>query len=166
MPDAACAALSQLQDRLPTGRPVPEENLHLTLAFLGDQTAEAAHDLHEALDTLRAPAPHLTLSGAEMFGGRRGQAIALGADGGPLLTGLHDRIRARLHSARIGAERRRFRPHVTITRLSDAAQASACLPALIHAQLGPYRCDAFGLYASTLHSDGAIHDELARYPLA
>jgi 2'-5' RNA ligase len=37
--DATRSALLALQSQLPDGRPVPADNLHLTLAFLGQQSA-------------------------------------------------------------------------------------------------------------------------------
>lgn len=158
--------LAALQTRLPAGRPVAQENLHLTLAFLGDQPQDTAEDIHEALDTLSAPAPQITLQGAEIFGGRHGQAVALGADCGAPLYELHDRVRGRLRSVGVQPERRRFRPHVTLARLSGHANAAPSLQTLVPAQIGPFTCPAFALFASTLHRDGAIHEELARYPLA
>jgi 2'-5' RNA ligase len=83
LPTEALHALETLQDRLPVGRPVPADNLHLTLAFLGEVDDTAAEALHDALSNPRAAPVVLALGGAEVFGGRHGQAIALGAEGGP-----------------------------------------------------------------------------------
>ncbi len=50
------AALVRVQARLRSGRPVAEENLHLTLAFLDDQPEERLEDLHGLLEQIVRPA--------------------------------------------------------------------------------------------------------------
>lgn len=165
LPDTTRDALEVLQTRFPAGRAVPHDNLHMTLAFLGEQPEEVAEAVHEGLETLRARAPHLTLSDGTVFGGRHGQAVALEADGGPQLRALHERILARLRGAGVTPDRRRFRPHVTLARLNGRADAAPLLAVLADARIGPVTCDAFSLFASTLHRDGAQHEELSRYSL-
>lgn len=165
LPDSAIADLATIQSRLPAGRSVPPENLHLTLVFLGDQDETVLDPLHDALSSLRAAPITLTLSGVADFGGRFGQAIGLAADGGPALLDLQSRIRSRLHGAEIDLERRRFRPHVTLSRLSGNADPAPVLNALIGAKTGPMTITSFGLYHSTLHEQGAYYDALSTYDL-
>lgn len=166
LPDEAVDAIMALQARMPRGRMVPPDNLHLTLAFLGecdDCEVEAAHD---ALEGLTAPALSVGLSSPAIYGGRHGQAVAIEADGGAPLHELHDRLRGKLRGAGLTVERRRFRPHVTLARLPGRADASGCLDALVGVRLGPYLCDEVVLFASVLHPDGAIHDPLVTRTLA
>lgn len=165
LPPETRAALARLQDRMPVGRPVPEENLHLTLAFLGDQPEDTAQALHEGLETLRAPQVPLHLSGAALLGGRDAQAVGLEADGDAPLMELYDRVRGRLRGAGLTLERRRFRPHVTLARLKGGMNASGDLAALVSAHVPPAHCTEFGLYQSHLHRDGAVHETLATYRL-
>lgn len=166
LPDAARDQLEQMQARFPSGRPVPWDNLHLTLTFLGEQSEDMAEALHESLETLRAPVQNLTLSGGAVFGGRHGQAVAMTADGGPELHTLQSRIQSRVRGAGLTPERRRFRPHVTLARIGGRANPAPLVALLTGAALGPFTCHAFALYASTLRPDGALHEELARYPLS
>ncbi|MBR9844371.1 MAG: hypothetical protein GYB25_14515 [Rhodobacteraceae bacterium] len=49
------AAVAALQDELRVGRKPPEENLHLTLAFLDDQPEAVLSELHEALQAEALP---------------------------------------------------------------------------------------------------------------
>lgn len=165
LPHEAELALEDVQARLPAGRLTPPENFHLTLAFIGDAGPDEAQALHEGLETLDASEVLLTLGGAEVFGGRYGQAVAIGANGGSALRQLHDRVRARLHGAGLPAERRRFRPHVTLARLSGRADAGPLLLAMSGLALGPFTCTGFALVSSELHPDGARHEVLADYPL-
>ncbi len=165
LPDSAIADIETLQSRLPAGRAVPPENLHLTLAFLGDQDESVLEPIHEALMTIRATSITLTLSGVADFGGKFGKAIGLAADGGPALTELQSRIRSRLYGAGLELERRRFRPHVTLSRLSGRADPAPVLSSLIGAKAGPMTCTSFGIFQSTLHDQGAYYDPLSTYAL-
>lgn len=165
LPEDAIQALEGVQSSLPFGRLTPSENLHLTLAFLGDVDDAAAEDVHAALETLHTDPIALTLGGAEVFGGRHGQAIGLGAEGGAALRTLHDRIRSRLHGAGVAADRRRFRPHVTLARIPGRRNAAPLLAHIASVRLGPFTCSQFALVRSRLHPEGAIHDPLVVYPL-
>ncbi|WP_425097644.1 RNA 2',3'-cyclic phosphodiesterase [Tropicibacter sp. S64] len=166
LPDEPLAALSAVMDRLPGDiRRVPEENLHLTLAFLGETSQEMTQAAHEGLDTIRAPHFDLTLNGATVYGGRHGQAVALEAEGEAPLHELHDRIRARLRGAGLQLERRRFRPHVTLARLPGRADPGPALAALCAVTIPPFPVHSFSLVQSTLHDNGPLYDTLARYPL-
>lgn len=173
LPEEAVDLLSEIQDAAGPGgigpdsaRLVPVENLHLTLAFLGDLPETALEPVDAALRSLRAPEVTLTFGGGAAFGGGRNRAVALAADGGAALRDLHDRIRSRLHGAGVVLERRRFRPHVTLLRVRTAREAARALAKLPPGPLGPFQCTGFGLFSSTLHRDGARHEELARYPPA
>ncbi|MGP6089182.1 RNA 2',3'-cyclic phosphodiesterase [Antarctobacter jejuensis] len=165
LPEEARDALDALQTRFSAGRPTPYDNLHLTLAFLGEQSEETAEAVHDALESLRAPAPVLTFSHGAVYGGRHGQAVAIEAEGGAALADLQSRILSRLRSVGVTPDRRRFRPHVTLSRIKGQTDASPLLNTLTGVTLGPYTCPAFALFASHLFRDGAVHDELARYPL-
>ncbi|SMX26275.1 2'-5'-RNA ligase [Pelagimonas phthalicica] len=165
LPEPAIAEIETIQSRLPAGRSVPPENLHLTLAFLGDQDDSILEPLHEALMTIRAAPITLTLSGVADFGGKAGKAIGLAADGGPELLDLQSRIRSRLHGAGVDLERRRFRPHVTLSRLSGKVDPAPVLSALIGAKAGPMTCTSFGIFQSVLHDQGAYYEELVGYAL-
>lgn len=171
LPPSDAEVIEALQDRLPLGRAVPPENLHLTLAFLDDQPDAMIDAVHDALSALRAAPFTLKLSDFQSFGGQTGQALALMGDGGDALRDLQKRILSRLHGIGLELDRRRFRPHVTIARLPGRLNPDA------QDKLGRFlmregvfslpdiRIDRFALYRSTLHRDGAIHDRLADYPL-
>lgn len=169
LPDTARHALERLQAGIPVGRLMPPENLHLTLAFLGDQTVETLEALHHELDAIRSPRVALRLSGVELFGGRHRQALAVGVERKDELRGLHDAVCRAARRAGMQLDRRRFRPHVTVARLSGAeAQAERVvrfMEAATSFRQEPVQSSRFALYRSTLTPDGAVHDEMAGYPL-
>lgn len=171
LPDDLRAALVQVQDAIPVGRAVPEGNLHLTLAFLDDQPGTALRALHETLSETRLPGAMLTIRGARLFGGRSPRLFAAEALRNPDLAELHRVVRVAIHLAGIALPRERFRPHVTLTRFhrreveTDRARIEEVATVFAGLALDPCRAEAVGLYRSTLTEEGAIYEELARYPL-
>ena len=168
LPDSDVAVLEALQNRLPMGRAVPPENLHLTLAFLDEQPLDVLEEVNAALEALRAPAFTLTLAGLDGYGG---QALAINAEGGAPLAELRKRILARLHGIGLQLDRRRFRPHVTLARLPARISADqqdrlgTFLSREATLRLPDIAIRSFALYSSRLRPSGAEHEELARYPL-
>jgi 2'-5' RNA ligase len=171
LPDPVRNAIETLQEALPLGRAVDAEQLHLTLAFLGEQPVDRVEAAHEALEAVAAPAFDLRLTGLGVFDERRPRVVWAGvAEDGPL-RGLRARVLSALRGAGLAVERRRFRPHVTLARLDplDGGGEARLAGFLSRWQAFPcpaFRVEGFGLWRSTLRPDGAIHEELARYPLA
>ncbi|MBR9844372.1 MAG: hypothetical protein GYB25_14520 [Rhodobacteraceae bacterium] len=67
--------------------------------------------------------------------------------------------------------RERFRPHVTLARFrrdmieEEAAKLGRFMAAHGDVSLPGTRIAQMGLYGSTLHPEGAVHEMLAAYPL-
>ena len=169
MPEDVAGALIRLQSTIPFGRPVPEDNLHLTLAFLDDAPEQALVDLHELMSALRAPAVEIRFTALDTFTeGERGLIFAA-VDRTDALQALHDRIAGLCRAAGLDLPRRRFRPHVTLTRANRRPDGTA--RDRLAASLGPvpglpgFTARAVTLYQSTLTPRGAIHDPIAVYPL-
>lgn len=169
LPDDVAGALIRLQSTLPFGRPVPEDNLHLTMAFLDDAPEPALEDLHELMSALRAPAVDIRFTALDSFTeGERGLIFAA-VDRTDALQALHDRIGGLCRAAGLDLPRRRFRPHVTLTRANRRPDGTA--RDRLAASLGPvpglpgFTARALTLYQSTLTPRGAIHDPIAVYPL-
>jgi 2'-5' RNA ligase len=171
VPDIPANALMAAQAGLPQGRPVPRENLHLTLAFLG----EAGDDLLEEIDaTLSTRPPHaaeVRVTGVGiMEHGERGLVVAHVAQEASLVA-LHQAVVT--NARRAGAElaRRRFRPHVTLARGvrpepgTPSDRLAAWLGANARTGVPPWRAEAVCLYESHLGPDGPDYEEISRYPL-
>ena len=171
LPETTADALSDLQAECPVGRIVAFENLHLTLAFLGEQPDIVIEAAHEAIRTITLPGFDLELSGIGTIGSRAPTLAYIGATPCPLLNDLHRRIRGRLHGAGLMLPRERFLPHVTLVRFDrnlsafDPVRLGNFLSKYGMARVAPFRVDHFCLFRSTLGKGGPIYDELARYDL-
>lgn len=172
MPESVARALAPVQAALPFGRLVEAENLHMTLAFLGDQPDRMLEEVHFALETIRHPAFELTLSGLDTFGAESPQVFNIGVQPSPGLTELQQRIKSRLYGVGLQGERRRFHPHVTLARFpkvlprDEIGRLGRFLAGRADHRLPPFRVTEFCLFESILTSDGAHYEVLASYPLS
>lgn len=102
------------------GKFSPEENLHLTLAFIGDYPE--AEPVLDALRTVRFRPFALSLDGIGCFGDLWWAGIRDSA----ALTAVARRVRRALAENGIPFDRKRFSPHITLIR--KAAKAAAGIP--------------------------------------
>lgn len=146
-------------------RRVPADALHLTLAFIGDRALEELDEIGDAV-TEAADGPVALRVGAPLWLSPRRPHVLTVAIEDPegALRALHDRVEAAL-VARCGlvAERRTFRPHVTVARVRRGARVRpAELP-------GPppsrFCAVAVTLYRSRLGGGGPQYESLARAEL-
>ena len=171
LPDDAHAALERIQAGLPVGRPVPADNLHLTLAFLDDQPEPALRDLHDALAEIAPPAIDLVIDGLGCFGGAEPRAVFANIRPSDGLTRLRRAVLGAARGVGMRIARERFHPHVTLARFRGVlsaggqAQLQAFLGQHAHLTLGPFAAGEFSLFESVLRPKGAQHTELATYPL-
>jgi 2'-5' RNA ligase len=124
---------SELQERLATwakqaagkGRAMRRENIHLTLAFLGDTKASLVPDLIALARDLAFPPLRLPLDHVGYW--KHNRIIWCGAEQDPpALSALVSELRARLDSVGIAYDRKPFVSHITLVRNAaglDAAPA-------------------------------------------
>ena len=169
LPEATRASLAAIQAQLNAGRIVDEENLHLTLLFLGDQDDEALGDLHDALTAIASPGLVLRIPGLGSFGGARPRALWAGIAPDPALSALHRAMKGAARRAGLAVEARKFKPHVTIARFGHGFAEDEEFQRFVAAHAGlslpPFEIRQFSLFASTLRPDGPVYEELAAYPL-
>lgn len=170
VPEPALTALVALQSALPVGRPVPEGNLHLTLAFLGDASEATLADLDEILSATPLPQAELRFTGLGTFAQIERGLIFAAVEPVPDLVSLQAKVARAVRMAGLDLPRKRFRPHVTLARANrqpkgparDRMAAALGLPIDVPAVTA---IEAV-LYRSTLGPGGARHDALASYGLS
>lgn len=169
VPPAAAAKLKRFTDPEIAGRlrlrGVPPVNLHCTLFFFGEVPDEDLADLCAALDRIGGRVQPFTalFSGGILFPTRNSfprVAAVPCREGCEALCSLHRNIGR--ETVRGGGDGARFRPHITVARISRrirrdelaslwtaASQRSVTIPV-----------DSFVLYRSVLHRSGASYDPL------
>ena len=119
---ALCQAQREMEARGIRGKFSPEENLHLTLAFIGDYPE--AEPVLDALRTVRFRPFALSLDGIGCFGDLWWAGIRDSA----ALTAVARRVRRALAENGIPFDRKRFSPHITLIRKAAKAAAGVSVP--------------------------------------
>ena len=167
-PPAIRARLLDLMGGVMGARWQDDDQLHLTLRFIGEVDARTADDIAEMLGTVRHPPVELALAGVGTFE-KRGRVHTLWAGVRPPepAARLHRKIDQLLVRLGLPLEARAYAPHITLARFARAA-APPLEPFLeAHAALTSevFTCDSFALFESRIGRDGAEYTEVVRYPL-
>ena len=144
-----------------------QDQLHLTLRFIGEVDRHCANDIAAALDGLHHPAFNLALSGIGLFD-RRGRPHTLWVGVSPQepVKTLHNKIDQAIVRTGIAPEGQAFRPHITIARLDpDVGSLNSIMANQGSVTSAPFRVNEICLYESQLTRDGPIYTIVERYPL-
>jgi 2'-5' RNA ligase len=167
-PRAMREALLAMMGGIPNARWQSDEQLHLTLRFIGEVDRHAAEDIAAALGTIHHPRFAIAIDGVGSFD-REGRAGALWAGIGPMaaLKALHEKIdQALRNGAGLPPEGRAYLPHVTLARLGrDAGPIDGALARGAGVRSAPVEIAEFCLYESTLGREGSIYEIVGRYRL-
>ncbi|HEV2892013.1 MAG TPA: RNA 2',3'-cyclic phosphodiesterase [Frankiaceae bacterium] len=113
---------------------VPEERLHVTLAFLGEVSEDTARRVEEHLGEAAAEREPFALrlrGGGAFPRAARARVLWAGLDGDlDALSSLARATRRAARAARVDVERKPYVPHVTVARLRRPADVSGAAAAL------------------------------------
>lgn len=170
LPDPLRHRLTIVQHSMRLQRPIPAENFHITLAFLGDQPEHVLEEFHVLLASKRLPMPRLQLDGLGVFGGNAPRNLHACLAKDPRLSALQSRVTLLARQAGISVPSRKFIPHISLARFGIGDVSPHSLAAGI-ASVGAVTSDeycpeALVLYRSTLLAKGPVYDPLAEYPLS
>lgn len=166
-PRAVRERVLDLMEGLPGARWQDDEQLHLTLRFIGEVDGRTADDVTAALAAVRHPPVTVALDSVGSFGSRgRTNTIWAGVCPHDGLAHLHRKVDQALIRAGLEPERRAYLPHITLARFGrDGADPGPWLGR--HADLTSplFTVEHFGLYESLLGQAGATYEIIERYPL-
>jgi RNA 2',3'-cyclic 3'-phosphodiesterase len=148
-------------------RPVPPENWHITLRFLGDADDAQSQALADALAGVGSRAPVAVR--LDRWGAfprpARASVVWLGAShGSPELTALAADTEAAAVRAGFDPDHRPFRAHVTIARLRAPGDVRGVLDALPGVSIA-FTVREVTLFRSHLGSGPPRYEARARFPL-
>ena len=103
-------SLHELKKKGVRGNYVPVQNLHLTLAFIGETDHPGA--VKDALKNVSVKPFKLSLDGMGMFG----DLLWVGVKGNQGLSAAAKAVRDALDDAGIAYDREKFVPHITVIR--------------------------------------------------
>jgi RNA 2',3'-cyclic 3'-phosphodiesterase len=160
------AQLMDLMHGVRAARWQEDEQLHLTLRFIGEVDRHTAHDVVAALGAIHHRSFTLKLNGIGSFDGRSKGTLWAGVAPHEELKALHKKVDQACLRVGIDPDTRAYLPHITIARLN---RTSGPVDALVQSSGGvtspPFTIDSFCLYESELTPEGPIYTVAERYPL-
>ncbi len=166
-PRAMREVLLSARGDIPHARWQDDEQLHLTLRFIGEVDRHVAEDVVAALGAVSHPAFDLKLAGIGCFDRRsRIDNIWAGVAPHDPVRALHVTVTRALMRVGIAPEARAFVPHITLARLTHGPDSASALPI---EQIWPApvqgHFDHFLLYESALGATGPSYSAVERYSL-
>lgn len=159
--------LIDAMDDSPDFRWQDEEQLHLTLRFIGEVERPLANDIADALSSIRAQRFDLRIKGVGRFEQRSSGALWAGVDPRAPVGALAAKVERSCQQVGLEPERRAYHPHITLARwkgrrtreLHDYLTRQAVLSS------EPFAITGFTLFESRLSRHGAHYQEVANYEL-
>jgi len=145
-----------------------DDQLHLSLRFVGEVDRHRAGDVHAALGAIHHAPFKIALNGLGAFD-RRGlpETVWAGVTPHEPVKALHKKVDAALVRVGIEPEQRAYLPHITLARLK---RSSGPVGNLLEQSGGlasaPFTVDSFALFESDLTQEAAVYSIIERYPLA
>jgi len=173
--EAVRAALAQFCDRLrvafPAARWVRSEGIHVTLKFIGEVNEDRVDQMENALSAVHSAAPvEMNFRGAGFFPDEHHpQVFWIGIDSTPNLAEIAAQIESRLESLGVVRESRKFKPHLTLARITETRGIDKLHDTLRRhgpANFGTVRTNEMHLYRSELGLGGAKYIRIKTFIFA
>jgi 2'-5' RNA ligase len=159
--------LIDAMDDSPDFRWQDDEQLHLTLRFIGEVERPLANDIADALSRVRAAPLEIEIAGVGHFEQRNSGALWAGVEPREPIASLAGKIERVCQSVGLEPERRAFHPHITLARwkgrrsreVQDFLERNAALSS------PPFGVTEFVLFESHLSRHGAHYEGVATFAL-
>ncbi len=168
VPAEIAEGLTRRQQGLPGARWRPTEAFHVTLRFFGEIAESQADDLDAELAIISVERVSVALEGVGAFqDGGEAHAVWAGVSENEPLKRLAARCETAARRAGLPADRRVWKPHVTLAylRRADPGRVAAWIQGHSLLKSPPFTAASFGLYSSHLGGQGATYWLERSYPL-
>ena len=144
-----------------------EEQLHLTLRFVGEVERPLADDLAAELGRILAPQFEIRVAGTGRFEQRSSGALWAGIEPKASVAALAAKVERACLTVGLEAERRAFHPHITLARWKGKRghEVARFLERTRGLSSEPFAVCNFILFESRLSRHGAHYEEVAKYAL-
>lgn len=144
-----------------------EEQLHLTLRFVGEVERPVADDLADALARIEADRFSLRIKGVGRFEQRNSGALWAGIEPREPVAALAAKVERVCQSVGLEPERRAFHPHVTLARWKGrrTREVQNFLERTAGLVSETFEVDRFTLFESRLSRHGAHYEAVADFLL-
>jgi len=144
-----------------------DEQLHITLRFIGEVDRPLGDDLADALSRIRTHRFELRIHGVGLFEQRSGGALWAGVEPKEPIAALASKVQRVCQQTGLEAERRAFHPHITLARWKGrrSREAADFLERTRGLGSAVFEVDAFVLFESQLSRHGAHYEAVATYAL-
>jgi 2'-5' RNA ligase len=143
-----------------------DEQLHLTLRFVGEVERPQADDLALALSRISFQPLNISIHGVGHFE-KKGRVHTIWAQvvPTPALTQLQKSVEHACRSVGLADETRKFTPHITLARVnSSSGDVTPWLAANANLNAGTFTAERFVLCESELTPNGSVYGDIAYFP--
>ena len=167
-PEAIRDLLIDAMDDSPDFRWQDEDQLHLTLRFIGEVDRPVASDIAGALSRINSPAFELRIAGAGRFEQRNSGALWADVEPKAPVAALAAKVERACVQAGLEPEHRAFHPHITLARWKGrrSREVADFLDRRRGLASEPFPVTEFILFESRLSRHGAHYEEVANYGLS
>lgn len=160
IPDEVKEQLTSICYGLPDIKWVDEENFHITLVFLGEQTQEEVDRISDFCSEISVSNFDLELRSVGVFGKQKSPSILFAeVKQNPHLLQLQKILDSGLRKRGIQPERQEYHPHVTIGRFKNFynAKISPYLEEFSDFSSSSFAVSEFHIYSSRSSANGPIY---------
>ncbi len=164
------AALMAIMGGIGGARWQDDDQLHLTVRFIGEVDRRTADDIASAMGSVQGGPVVVALNGVGRFEKQgRTNAIWAGLSPHAAAVALHRKVDRTLVNLGLAPEGRAYLPHITLARLPRSLDAEGQINAFLarHAGLAsqPFGFTHLTLFESQLTRDGARYEAIERWPI-
>ena len=144
-----------------------DEQLHLTLRFIGEVDRPVAQDIADAFGRIHAEPFQLRIAGVGRFEQRSSGALWAGVEPKPPVAALAAKVERACVVVGLEPERRVFHPHITLARWKGrrTREIADFLVQAAGLRSEPFNVTEFILFESHLSRHGAQYEEVGTYSL-